>query len=90
MFVNVPVMDDPVPLAGIPVRLVVLFLVHEKVVPATPLGLVMSICVIAVPEQTVCVAGVALTVGPGLITIVAVVELEHPAGEVVVMVKSVV
>ena len=51
--VNVPVMDAPVPLAAIPVRLVVLVLVQLKVVPATLLGLEISICVMGVPEQIV-------------------------------------
>ena len=53
MLVSVPVIDDPVPLTAIPVRLAVLLLVQLKVVPGTVFGLVMSICVIAVPEQMV-------------------------------------
>jgi hypothetical protein len=51
-FVNVPEILVPAPLAAMPVRLVVLVLVHVNVVPATPFGLVMLIGVIAVPEQT--------------------------------------
>ena len=50
---NVPVIDEPVPLAAIPVRLAVLVLVQLKVVPATLLGLVISIWLIAVAEQIV-------------------------------------
>jgi hypothetical protein len=34
---------------------------------------------VAVPEQIVCAAGEALTIGLGLITIVAVVVLKHPS-----------
>ena len=45
---------------------------------------------IAIPEQTVCEAGVALTVGLGLTIIVAVVVLEHPAAVDAVIVKMVV
>ena len=38
-----PVIAGPVPLAEIPVRFVVLSLVHVKIVPATLLGLVLLI-----------------------------------------------
>ena len=50
--VNVPE-GDTVPLAGIPVRLDVLFLDQLNVVPETLLGLVIPILEIAVPEQIV-------------------------------------
>ena len=53
VFVSVPVIVDPVPLFAIPVRFVVLVLVQLKVVPTTALGFVITIFVIAVPEQTV-------------------------------------
>ena len=53
VLVNVPDMDAPVPLAAIPVRLVVFVLVQLKAVPATLLGLEISICVMGKPEQTV-------------------------------------
>ena len=66
MLANVPEIVEPVPLAPIPVRFEVLSRVQLKVVPLTPFGFVMAIFVIAVAEHTVCVAGVALTVGTGL------------------------
>ena len=53
VLVSVPDMGDPVPLAAIPVRLVVLSLVQLNVVPATLFGLVITIFEIAVAEQTV-------------------------------------
>jgi hypothetical protein len=85
VLVNVPEIGDPAPLAAIPVRLAVLSLVQLNVVPATPFGLVMRMFVIAVPEQTVCVAGVALTVGTGFTITVTVVVLEQlPAVAVIV------
>ena len=51
--VNVPAIVDPVPLAAMPVRSVVLSLVQLNVVPDTLFGLLMSICVIVAPEQIV-------------------------------------
>jgi hypothetical protein len=53
VLVNVPEMGDPVPLEATPVRLTVLSLVQLYVVPGTLLGFVITILVIAVPEQTV-------------------------------------
>ena len=53
LFVNVPVIEFPVPLTAIPVRLLVLFLVQLNVVPTTLFGFSMSISVMAVPEQMV-------------------------------------
>jgi hypothetical protein len=53
VLVKVPDIGDPVPLAAMPVRLPVLSLVQLKVVPATLLGLVITILEIAVPEHTV-------------------------------------
>ena len=51
--VSVPVIVAPVPLDPMPVILVVFVLVQLNVVPATPFGFVISICVIAVPEHSV-------------------------------------
>ena len=86
VLVSVPEIVAPVPLFAIPVKLVVLFLVQLNVVPATALGFVIAMLVIAVPEHTVCVAGVALTVGVGLtVTETEVVLVQLPA--VAVMVK---
>ena len=53
MLVNVPEIGDPLPLAAIPVRLTVLVLVQLNVVPATALGLVITMLAIAVPEHIV-------------------------------------
>jgi len=50
---KVPEIGDPVPLVTIPIRFVVLSLVQVNVVPATVLGLVITIFAIAVPEHTV-------------------------------------
>ena len=49
--VNVPEIALPLPLAAIPVNIPTLSRVHEKVVPATVLGLNMSICAIVPPEH---------------------------------------
>jgi hypothetical protein len=43
VLVNVPAIDEPVPLAPIPVRFVVFVLVQLKIVPGTPLGFVILI-----------------------------------------------
>ena len=53
LLISVPDIVDPLPLAVSPERPAGVFLIHEKVVPDTLFGLVMSICVKAVPEQTV-------------------------------------
>jgi len=53
VLVNVPEIADPVPLAAMPVRSVVLSLVQVNVVPDTLLGLVMTIFEMGVAEQTV-------------------------------------
>jgi hypothetical protein len=50
---KIPAIDEPVPLAAIPVRLVVFVLVQLNVVPGTLFGLVIAICVMAVAEQIV-------------------------------------
>ena len=85
LFVRVPLMEDPVPLEGMPVRFPVLSLVQLKVVPATLFGLEIAILVIAVPEQAFCVTGVALTVGTGLtVTETVVVDEQLPAVAVIV------
>ena len=65
VFVRVPLIVDPVPVVGIPVRLTILSLDQPKVVPATLFGLVIVIVPIAPGEQIVCVAGDAFTVGVG-------------------------
>ena len=81
--VNVPVMVDPLPLAGIPVRFTVLFLVQLKVVPGTLFGFVRVIVLIGIPEQTVWVAGAALTVGIGFtVTVVDALPLQPLVGSV--------
>ena len=85
VLVSVPLIDAPLPLAAIPVRFAVLFLVQLNVVPAIAFGFVISICLIALPEQIVCNAGVAFTVGLGLTVMVAVVVLlQLPAVAVIV------
>jgi len=67
----------------------VLSLVQLKTVPASAFGFVIVMVPMAVPEQKVWVAGVALTVGFGLtVTVTVVVEAHVPA--VAVMVKVVV
>ena len=53
LLVNIPLMVAPAPLGAIPVKLPLLSLVQLKVVPGTLLGLVMVICEMADPEQTV-------------------------------------
>jgi len=85
LFVSVPVIVAPPPLAAIPVRLTVLSLIQLNVVPASALGFVIVMVPIAVPEHRVCVAGVALTVGFGLtVTLTVVVEVQVPAVAVIV------
>ena len=69
---NVPLIVDPVPLAAMPVRFPVLVLVQLKVVPGTLFGLVIVIFPMGDPEQRVCDAGVALTVGLGFTVTVTV------------------
>lgn len=68
--VNVPAIELPVPLAGIPVAATTLFLVHLYSVPAT--GLVKLIVAIGLPEHDTWNAGVATAVVVGLINTVAV------------------
>src|ERR1043165_4012086 len=48
---SIPLIGLPVPLVVIPVMFTPLSLVQEKVVPTSPLGLVMLTGVIAAPEQ---------------------------------------
>jgi hypothetical protein len=60
---NVPAIGEPLPLSPMPLRLALEVLVHEYVVPGTLFGFVRITEVIALPEQTVCVAGAALIVG---------------------------
>jgi hypothetical protein len=62
VLVSMPLMS-PDPLAAMPVAATVLSLVQVYVVPAT--ALVNTIVVIAVPEQTVWLAGVATAFGVG-------------------------
>lgn len=70
VLVSVPSMS-PEPLAAIPVAVTVLSLVHVKVVPVTALD--NTIGVIAIPEQTACDAGVAIALGIGFTSTVAVI-----------------
>jgi hypothetical protein len=70
VLVNAPLIL-PDPLAAMPVAVTVLSLVQVYVVPAVEL--VKAIVVIAVPEQIVCDAGVAIALGVGLTSTVAVV-----------------
>ena len=61
-------------------------------VPETPLGLLKLIVAIAFPEQTVCVAGAAVTVGIGVTvtsTVTGIVEIQ-PSSEVAYSVNVVV
>ena len=53
VLVRVPEIGDPVPLAAIPVRVTLLSLDQLNVVPDTIFGLVITIFVIAEPEQIV-------------------------------------
>ena len=53
LLVNEPEILAPAPLAGIPVRLIVLSLVQVKVVPAIPLVFEILIVLMAAPEQIV-------------------------------------
>ena len=69
-FVSAPLIS-PVPLAAIPVTATVLFLVQLNVVP--PIVPLSTIVVIAVPEQIVCEAGVAVASGVGFTSTVAVI-----------------
>jgi hypothetical protein len=62
-FVRVPAMLVPLPLAGIPVRLLVLFLAQVKVVPGRLFGFEIVMVLIGLPEHNVCAAGVTLMVG---------------------------
>ena len=64
-------MEAPVPEVS-PVKTPVLSLVQAKVVPATPLGFEIVMVLMAVPEQTVCAAGVADIAGIGFTVIVNV------------------
>ena len=85
VFVNVPLIGLPDPLAAMPVTLTVLSLVQVYVVPAT--APVSAILVIAVPEQIVCDAGVAIAFGVGLTSTVAVVVGPTQPFDVGVIVK---
>lgn len=86
LFVNVPDILEPNPLAAIPVRFTVLSLVQLNVVPATVFGFVILIWVIAVPEHTVCETGLALTDGVGTTVNNTSVEFVHPLAPVAVAV----
>ena len=86
LFVNVPVMF-PVPLVPIPERPAGLSLVQFNTVPVTEFGFETVTVPIGDPEQTVCVAGVALTVGVGFtVTVTIAVEEQLPAVAVTVKV----
>src|SRR4051812_3008178 len=62
VFVNVPAMLLPEPVAAIPVTEAMLSLVHVYVAPGVPL--LNAIVVIVAPEQIACVSGVADAAGP--------------------------
>jgi hypothetical protein len=80
----VPAIFEPVPVVAIPVT-VVFVLVQLKVVPFTLFGFVIVILPIEVPEQIVCVLGVALTVGIGFtVTETVPGRLVHPLLSVIV------
>ena len=82
VLLSVPLMESPLPLAGMPVKMTVLSRVQEKVVPGTLLGLEREIALMAAPGQMVCVEGEAFTVGMGLIVILMILEiLIHPVVE---------
>ena len=85
LFVNVPDIAEPLPLLAIPERPPGVVLVQLRLVPATLFGLVMSIWVIGLPEQTVCVPGVAFNDGVGFIIIVAVVVPEQPPADAAIV-----
>ena len=68
MFVKLPVIRLPFPVEGIPVMLLMLFLVQLKLVPRTKLVFVILIDVIVLSEQMFCVAGEAEIVGIGFTT----------------------
>lgn len=82
LLVIVPLML-PVPLAAIPVTLVVLLRVQLNVVPVTdPLNAI----VVIGPAQTVCVVGFATAFGVGLTTTVAVIGVpEQPLADGVIV-----
>lgn len=96
-FINAPLMS-PVPLAAIPVKVPVLSLVQVNT--ADGVALVSAIVVIAAPEQTAWLDGVAVIFGPGFTVTVAVMPgPAHPfdtgtivnvtvTGEEVVFVKA--
>ena len=86
MLVKVPEIF-PAPLAAMPVRFTVLSLVQLNVVVATALGLEITIDVIAIPEQSVCVLFVAATVGVGFTATVAVIAVPGQPLAVGVMVN---
>ena len=69
VLINVPLIGEPDPLAGIPVTVTLLSLVQVYVVPATLLF--STIGVIADPEQLFWAAGVAVAVTIGFTVTVA-------------------
>lgn len=78
VFVSVPAIEEPVPDVS-PVKVPVLSLVQLYVVPVTPLGFEIEILLMAVPEQTVCVPGVAVTAGIGFtVTVKVLTAPVHP------------
>ena len=87
VLVSVPLML-PLPLAAMPVTVAVLSLVQLKVVPVTlPLS---TIVVIAVAEQIVCDAGVAIAFGVGLTVMVKLVDVPvHPLATGVTVIVAV-
>ena len=76
--VNVPEILAPLPLAAIPVRLLVLSLVQVNEVPTIPFGLVIIMVVMGNPEQTIWLVGATLKVGTGFTLTVTIVDEEQP------------
>ena len=86
VFVNVPAIELPVPLAAMPVTATVLSLVQLYTTPATALP-VITIVVIGVAEHRVCEDGVATAVGVGFTNTVEVIGVPAQPLAVGVMVK---
>ena len=87
LLVNAPLIGEPVPLAAIPVRSIVLSLDQPKVVPATLLGFETTIDAIATLPHTVWLLFVTLTVGVGFTTTVAAIAVPGQPFAVGVMVN---
>lgn len=87
---KVPEIVELVPETAIPVTFTALLRVQPKVVPGVAFGFVIRIGVIALPLQSVCVAGDAATSGLGFTNTETVVVLLPQPPELAVMVNMVV